>query len=134
MKQNRKQRKLMAVNNFSLSKSNLPYLIAILQALDLSLGYVVSAKIRTTSRSIEQNSRLWKLYNALGMYIGEHQDKVHDLMGWKFLRYQDEIGGESVELIKSTTKLSTKEMGDYQDQIEQWGSQIGFYFDDNKTY
>ena len=119
------------INQFSLSKSNLPYLIAKLEALDLSLGYVVSAKIKTTSRSIEQNSRLWKLYNALGMYIGEHQDKVHDLMGWKFLRYQDEISGESVELIKSTTKLSTKEMGEYQDQIEQWGSQIGFYFDDN---
>ena len=119
------------ITNFSLSKSNLPYLIAKLQALDLSLGYVVSAKIRTTSRSIEQNSRLWKLYNALGMYIGEHQDKVHELMGFKFLRYQDKIGGESVELIKSTTKLSTKEMGIYQDQIEEWGSQIGFYFDDN---
>jgi len=119
------------ITNFSLSKSNLPYLIAKLQALDLSLGYVVTAKIRTTSRSIEQNSRLWKLYNALGMYIGEHQDKIHDLMGWKFLRYQDEIGGESVELIKSTTKLSTKDMGEYQDKIEEWGSQIGFYFDDN---
>jgi len=119
------------ITNFSLSKSNLPYLIAKLQALDLSLGYVVSAKIRTTSRSIEQNSRLWKLYNALGLYIGEHQDKVHELMGFKFLRYQDTIGGESVELIKSTTKLSTKDMGIYQDQIEEWGSQIGFYFDDN---
>jgi len=119
------------INNFSLSKSNLPYLIAKLQALDFSLGYVVSAKIKTTSRSIEQNNRLWKLYSALGLYIGEHQDKVHDLMGWKFLRYQDEIGGESVELIKSTTKLSTKEMGTYQDQIEQWAATIGFYFDDN---
>ena len=121
----------MAVNNFSLSKSNLPYLIAKLESLDLSLGYVVTAKIRTTSRSIEQNSRLWKLYNALGLYIGEHQDKVHDLMGWKFLRYQDEIGGESVELIKSTTKLSTKDMGIYQDQIEEWAATIGFFFDDN---
>ena len=119
------------ITNFSLSKTNLPYLIAKLQALDLSLGYVVSAKIRTTSRSIEQNSRLWKLYNALGLYIGEHQDKVHDLMTWKFLRYQDTIGGESVELIKSTTKLSTKEMGIYQDQIEEWATTIGFYFDDN---
>jgi hypothetical protein len=52
-------------------------------------------------------------------------------MGWKFLRYQDEIGGESVELIKSTTKLSTKDMGIYQDQIEEWAATIGFYFDDN---
>ena len=119
------------ITNFSLSKSNLPYLIAKLQALDLSLGYVVSAKIRTTSRSIEQNSRLWKLYNALGMYIGEHQDKVHELCGYKFLRYQDIISGESVELIKSTTKLSTKDMGTYQDQIEEWAATIGFFFDDN---
>ena len=119
------------INNFYLSPANLPNLIKKLSELDLSLGYVVTAKIRTTSRSIEQNSRLWKLYNALGMYIGEHQDKVHELMGWKFLRYQDEIGGESVELIKSTTKLSTKDMGIYQDQIEEWAASIGFFFDDN---
>ena len=118
------------ISNFSLSKTNLPYLIAKLEALDLSLGYVVTAKIRTTSRSIEQNSRLWKLYNALGLYIGEHQDKVHELMTWKFLRYQDTIGGESVELIKSTTKLTTAEMVKFQDQIEEWSATIGFFFND----
>lgn len=117
------------ITNFSASTSNLPYLFAKINALDLSLGYVVSAKLRKTSRSLEQNSRLWKLYNALGLHIGEHQDKVHELCGYKFLRYQDTINGVTVELIKSTTKLNVADMAKYQNEIEQWASQIGFFFE-----
>lgn len=119
------------ITNFSASKSNLPFFIAKVQDLDLSLGYVLSAKIKKSSRSLDQNSRLWKLYNALGLHIGEHQDKVHELMGYKFLRYQDTIGGVSVEVTKSTTKLNVADMAKYQEQIEQWASQIGFFFEGN---
>ena len=121
------------IANFSVSASNLPYLFAKIKDLDLSLGYVVTAKVRKSSRSLDQNSRLWKLYNALGLHIGEHQDKVHELMGFKFLRYQDTIGGISVELIKSTTKLNTAEMASYQENIEQWASEIGFLFERDMT-
>jgi len=69
---------------------------------------------------------LWSLYGSIANYIGEDPSTVHDLMGYKFLRYQTEIAGNPVELVKSTTKLSTHEMARYQESIEQWASQLGW--------
>jgi hypothetical protein len=46
---------------------------------------------------------------ALVIILGIEKDKIHDLMGYKFLRYQTEIAGMPVELVKSTTKLDTQQ-------------------------
>jgi len=122
----------MTILNFNLSKSNLPYFIEKLQSLDLEkTNYVANVTEKKTKRTSDQNSRLWKLYTELGNHIGEHQDRVHELMGYKFLRYQDEINGEIIERVKSTTKLTTAEMSEYQDKIEQWANTIGFIFNEN---
>jgi hypothetical protein len=51
-------------------------------------------------------------------------------MGYKFLRYQTEIAGTPVELIKSTTKLTTSEMADYQLNIEVFGQTVGWGWDE----
>jgi hypothetical protein len=51
-------------------------------------------------------------------------------MGWKFLRSQSVVNGETIEVIKSTTKLTTAEMSDYQSKIELWAGSIGFAFND----
>ncbi len=118
----------MEVKNFNISSSNLPYLFEKIKALDLSLGYVCNVTVKSHTRNLEQNSRLWKLYGAIGDYIGESADKIHELMGWKFLRSQSTVNGETIEVIKSTTKLSTAEMADYQRHIEIWASGIGFVF------
>lgn len=120
----------MEVKNFNISSSNLPYLFEKIKALDLSLGYICNVTIKSHTRNLDQNSRLWKLYGSLGEYIGESPDKVHELMGWKFLRSQSVVNGETIEAIKSTTKLSTAEMADYQRQIELWSGSIGFVFND----
>ena len=120
----------MEVKSFNISKSNLPYLFEKIKALDLSLGYVANVTIKYHGRSTEQNSRLWKLYGSLGEYIGESPDKIHELMGWKFLRSQSTVNGESIEVVKSTTKLTTAEMADYQNKIELWAGGIGFAFND----
>ena len=120
----------MEVKSFNISKSNLPYLFEKIKALDLSLGYVANVTLKSHGRSTEQNSRLWKLYSALGDYIGETPDKIHELMGWKFLRSQSVVNGESIEVVKSTTKLTTVEMADYQNKIELWAGSIGFAFND----
>lgn len=117
-----------AIRNWSLSPSNKGNLYAKIDALDFSLGYVVNISLRKTSRSIEQNSRLWKLYTELGNHIGHTPDEVHTLMGYKFLRYQTIVNGETVEAITSTTKLNTAEMAEYQSNIEMWAAEIGFYF------
>ena len=122
---------MMEIKNFNISASNLPFLFAKINALNFSEGYVANVTIKQSSRSTDQNSRLWKLYNALGDHIGHSADDVHQLMGYKFLRKQERINGEAVELIRSTTKLDMQEMSKYQGQIEFWGSEVGFIFEGN---
>jgi hypothetical protein len=51
-------------------------------------------------------------------------------MGYKFLRFQTEIAGNPVELIKSTTKLTTSEMASYQQEIEIWAQSYGWGWDE----
>jgi hypothetical protein len=54
-------------------------------------------------------------------------------MGYKFLRYQTEIAGMPVELIKSTTKLTTSDMTEYQNAIEIWAqTNLGWMWDYNE--
>jgi hypothetical protein len=121
----------MEIKSFNISSSNLPYLFEKIKALDLSQGYVANVTIKSHTRNLEQNSRLWKLYGALGEYIGESPDKIHELMGWKFIRSQSVVNGETIEVIKSTTKLSTAEMAQFQNDIEIWAGSIGFVFNEN---
>jgi hypothetical protein len=122
----------MTISNFNLSTTNLDNFILKLKALDLeNVRYVANVKEKKTTRSIEQNARLWKLYTELGNHIGETPDRVHELMGYKFLRELITVNGETFENIKTTTKLTTAQMADYQTKIEQWAViELGFYFDD----
>jgi hypothetical protein len=120
---------MIEIKNFHLSDSNVPFLVAKINDLDKSKRYVANVTLQKSTRSLEQNDRLWKMYEQLGNHIGMFKDDVHELMGYKFLRYTKELNGEVVELIKSTTKLNTKEMTEYQEKIELWASQIGFFFE-----
>lgn len=101
--------------------------------LDFSKQWEVIIKEKEDKRTLEQNSRLWKLYTSIGDYLGYTKDEVHDLMGFKFLRYQREIAGEIIEDIESTTKLDTEKMAWYQQQIEFWASQMGWGGLDEQT-
>ena len=82
-----------------------------------------------TVKSLEQNERLWALYGSVANYTGEDPTTIHQLMGYKFLRYQTEIAGNAVELVRSTTKLDSKQMADYQNSIEIWATQLGWSFE-----
>ena len=83
-----------------------------------------------TVRSLEQNERLWALYGSVANHLGEDASTIHELMGYKFLREQREICGNPVELIKSTTKLTTSDMTEYQNSIEVWAqSNLGWMWD-----
>ena len=108
---------------------NYEYFNGRIASLDPNVRWTINVAPFKSTRSIEQNSRLWKLYTLLGQHIGHTPDEVHELMGFKLLRELKTINGEQVEVIKSTTKLNTKEMTDYQDAIERWASEIGFYFE-----
>jgi ketopantoate hydroxymethyltransferase len=117
------------IKDFHLAPNNISHLIAKIQALDcISTQWVCNVRPRKTKRTLDQNSRLWKLYTALGNHIGLTPDEVHQLMGYKFLRYQKEVNGEVQEFVKSTTKLTTAEMSSYQEAIERLGAEWGFIF------
>ena len=121
------------IKNFHISQHNRQNLIDKINALDLSTQWVCDVKPKQLQRSNEQNRRLWELYTALGHHIGLMPDEVHQLMGYKFLRYQKEVNSEVEEFIKSTTKLTTKEMAEYQEAIERLGAEWGFFFEMETT-
>ena len=116
--------------NFTLTNNNLPALIAKLKQLDVTQKWDVTVKPWKSKRSIDQNSRYWKLITELGAHFGYEADEMHQLMGYKFLRYEKIVGARRREFITSTTKLSTKEMADYQDKIDRFAAQHGFIFEE----
>jgi hypothetical protein len=119
----------MIVLKWNLTKDNLANLVTKLRSLDWSKHWRVTVVEAKANRSLEQNLRLWELYTSIGNHLGIEKDKIHDLMGFKFLRYQTEIAGMPVELVKSTTKLDTQSMSEYQHQVEIWAQTMGWEWD-----
>jgi hypothetical protein len=119
----------MIVLKWNLTKDNLANLTTKLRSLDWTKHWRVTVVEAKANRSLEQNLRLWELYTSISNHLGIEKDKIHELMGYKFLRYQDLIAGFPVELIKSTTKLTTAEMSEYQHQVEIWAQTMGWEWD-----
>ena len=115
---------------WSLTQANLPNLIEKLKNLDWTKHWRVTVTDTKLNRSLEQNLRLWELYTSIGNHLGIEKDKIHELMGYKFLRYQTEIAGNPVELIKSTTKLTSSEMAKFQNFVEIWAQGYGWGWDE----
>jgi hypothetical protein len=116
---------------FDLNSHNRAALNARLDALDLTATiWHVTARPKKSKRSTEQNSRYWKLITDFGKHLGYAPDEMHDICRFKFLRNAIEIEGERLPLLKTTTKLTTGEMADYQNMIERWAAGMGFVFDE----
>jgi len=117
------------VKPFNITKSNLPVLVARLNDLVEQEGnWQVVIKEKESDRSLEQNARLWELYTSVGNYLGYTAQDVHDLMGYKFLLIEKNVGREKITKVQSTTKLSVKDMAAYQEKIEAWASNLGWSF------
>lgn len=115
---------------WNLSKQNLPYLVAKLNELDFDINWIVKVSEQKSTRSLEQNARLWALYTSIGNWIGEDQDSIHEYMRNKFLKTVREINGEQVITFESTTKLNTERMAEYQIKIEAWAAtELGWSFE-----
>jgi hypothetical protein len=91
-------------------------------------NWQVIVKEKDSDRSLEQNSRLWELYTSVGNYLGYTAQDVHDLMGYKFLLIEKNVGREKITKVQSTTKLSVKDMAAYQEKIEAFASNLGWSF------
>jgi hypothetical protein len=115
---------------WALTKDNLPQLIEKLKSLDFTKRWRVTVTDAKLNRSLEQNERLWQLYTSISQHTGIDKSQLHELMGWKFLREQKVIAGMPCEVIKSTTKLTTSEMTEYQNSIEIWAqTNLGWMWD-----
>tara|TARA_R110002126_G_scaffold202696_1_gene350043 strand:+ start:631 stop:1017 length:387 start_codon:yes stop_codon:yes gene_type:complete len=116
--------------DFKLNQNNLAGLIQKLKELDYNTLWTVTVRPFKHTRSLDQNERYWKLVTAIGDYMGYEKDEMHELMAYKFLSEHKEVKGEKIVKIKSTASLNTKDMTDYQKDIEIWAKQYGFVFND----
>jgi len=119
--------KMLKQPPFNITKSNLPVLVARLNDLvEQGNNWQVIVKEKDSDRSLEQNSRLWELYTSVGNYLGYTAQDVHDLMGYKFLLIEKNVGRDKITKVQSTTKLSVKDMAEYQEKIEAFASNLGW--------
>ena len=94
--------------------------------LDLSQAWEVEVKPFAFNRSVQQNRRYWKLIQELGSYLGYDEGEMHELMKYKFLSYKQEMLGDEMVVIPSTSKLNIKEFVDYLSKVEVFASSLGF--------
>jgi hypothetical protein len=116
--------------DFTITPSNRDSLCEKIASLDITRLWQCTIVERKSKRSSEQNRRLWGLiYKDLGKHLGLDVDEVHQICGFKFLRYQKEVNGNTEDFIKSTTKLNVSEMAEYQENIERWAANLGCYIE-----
>ena len=119
------------INNFSLSPLNLPNLIAKLNQLDLSLGYVVSAKVKKQTRTLAQNNWARKYARDFGAHFGYDADFAYDMLMYKFNPiFKADPEGNEIRIGGSFSKLNTAEAALVQDSMLRYGVENGFVFND----
>ena len=96
--------------------------------LDLSKQWEVKVKPFAFNRSVEQNKRYWKLIAELGSFLGYDEGEMHELMKYKFLSYKQEMLGDEMVVVPSTSKLTVKEFVEYLNKVERFASTLGFQF------
>jgi hypothetical protein len=116
---------------WNLSAMNRPNLIQLIQELDCKQNWQIIIQKAKDKRTIEQNSRLWPLYQSVGDFLGYTQNECHFMFAEMFLKEQLIIGEgtlneKTITRIKSTTELNTAEMAKYQEMIELEASKMGW--------
>lgn len=72
-------------------------------------------------RSLEQNARYWGILNNAAVQLGVESNSLHQEAKYTFLGYREmEVNGHPIVILNSTTRLNTKQMTDYTDQVEAW--------------
>lgn len=97
--------------------------------LDLSKAWEVEVKPFAFNRSTEQNKRYWALIKELGSFLGYDEGEMHELMKYKFLSYKQEMLGDEMVVIPSTSKLTIKEFVEYLEKVERFAVSLGFTLD-----
>jgi hypothetical protein len=89
--------------------------------------FEVCIRQKKSRRSIDQNSLHWKRLDVLRLHIADSTgqifsaEELHEFFKTKLLPvHLVEIGGESVKVRRTTTKMSTKEFSEFMDAIDRY--------------
>ncbi len=111
------------------SEETLEHARKVIGELDLNKAWEVEVKPFAFNRSTEQNKRYWALIKELGDYLGYDEGEMHELCKYKFLSYKQDMLGDEMVVIPSTSKLTIKEFVSYLNQVERFAVELGFKLD-----
>lgn len=101
--------------------------IECIKLLPLEIIHIVKIEEYRKNRSLEQNSLHWDRLDVIRLHIADStgqlysQEELHDFFKSKFLPIKFiDVGGEIVEVSRSTKKLNTKEFSEFMDQIDRY--------------
>lgn len=83
-----------------------------------------------SKRSIEQNKRLWKIYQTISeqVWVNGHKfdaETWHEYFKSHFIGYNEVVNpmtGEVNKIPLSTTTMNTQEMTEYQNKLQAWAA------------
>jgi len=82
---------------------------------------VISIKPNNMTRTQKQNALYWSIIEQIKIETGNTKDAIHVHCQSEFLETRvEEVAKQQRVVLKSTTSLSTKEMGIYLDEIIAW--------------
>ena len=113
------------------SSEELEYARKLIGELDLSKAWEIEIKEYDHQRSIQQNRKYWKLVGELGSYLGYSTEEIHNMMKYKYLSYKEELLGDEVTVVPSTSKLSIKEFIEYLSHVEEFAHGLGFKLEED---
>ena len=95
--------------------------------LDLDKPWELTVKRHVKKRSLEQNNLYHQWVGAIAGETGHSHDEVHEWLKAEYLAPRMvEINGKTQQWRPTTTKLTTKEMSEFMDQVYVFGtSQLG---------
>ena len=86
---------------------------------------IVEMKPDVQSRSTKQNALYWKWLGVL-TETGNSQGALHQYLAQEFLSpVAEDIQGQTVLVIKSTTTLTVKEFAEYLSRVEEFADGLG---------
>ena len=95
--------------------------------LDLDTPWELTVKRHVKKRSLEQNNLYHQWVGVIAGETGHSHDEVHEWLKAEYLAPRMvEINGKTQQWRPTTTKLTTKDMGEFMDQVYVFGtSQLG---------
>jgi hypothetical protein len=97
--------------------------------LDLSKQWDIKIEEFKSNRSTAQNKRYWRLINELGSFLGYEPEEMHQMMKYKYLSYKQEMLGDEMVVIPTTSQLTIKEFIEYCNNVERFAVGLGFTLD-----